>query len=97
MKHHHLKLWPQFFADIARGARKHDLRVNDRDYEAGDTATLSVWDPATGKYDGRGLDVVITHVFSFVDIDTKLKSGLGLNPCLGGINQLVILSIEVSS
>jgi hypothetical protein len=95
MKHHHLKLWPPFFADVASGRCKQNVRVNDRDYAAGDTATLSVFDPATAQYDGRGVDVVITHVFYIRDLDSRLKSRLGLNPCLATVNDLVILSLEV--
>jgi hypothetical protein len=91
---HHLKIWPKHFDDIANGRRTAELRIDDRHYKAGDFATLEVFDPITGKYDGRGVTVEITHVLSFRDLDPTLRSRLGLNPSFGSINDLVILSIR---
>lgn len=92
---HYIKVWPQFFDDIASGKKKAELRVNDRDYQEGDVLRESEWDPETGTVTGRTLDAKITHVLRIVDLDDRLKSSLGLNPCMAPVNTLAVLSIEV--
>lgn len=94
MAHHNLKIWPQFFHDVEMGRKKAELRVNDRNYQAGDTAIIAAFDPDAQQYDGRSADFVITHVLSIADMDARLKSQLGLNPCMAEVNRLVILSLH---
>ena len=67
MRHHDLKCWPSAFAAVASGQKRHEVRVNDRDYMPGDTVTLREWDPTTTNhvtrgYTTRALDFVIGHV-----------------------------------
>ena len=92
--HHALKIWPENFDALASGARTADLRVNDRGFAVGDTISYAVWDPASGKYDGRGVDVVITHLQGLADLEPALRSALGLNPSFDAVNKLAVLSVQ---
>ena len=42
---HELKTWPEPFASIRSGAKTHEIRRNDRDYQVGDTLLLGEWLP----------------------------------------------------
>lgn len=92
---HDLKIWPQFFGDVADGRKRAELRKNDRDYRVGDVLNLREYDPVAEQYTGRGVTAVVTHVQRIGDLDATLKNSMGLNPCLAPINQLAVLSIEV--
>lgn len=63
-KHHDLKSWSSFFLAIKRGDKTHDLRINDRDFQVGDTATLHEYAPDRGKYTGDRVKVKITFITS---------------------------------
>lgn len=56
---HALKIAPVFFAPVADGLKHAELRLNDRDFSAGDKITLAEFDEG---YTGESVDVVITHV-----------------------------------
>lgn len=45
MRTHEVKCWPCFFERVKDGSKNFDIRVNDRDYQAGDTIILREWDP----------------------------------------------------
>ena len=67
MRHHDLKTHPSAFAAVKSGQKRHEVRVNDRDYMTGDTVTLREWDPSVDNYVTRGyttnaLDFTIGHV-----------------------------------
>ena len=53
MKTHELKTWPEYFGPLASGDKAFELRVNDRDFQAGDTLILNEWDPKTRSFTGR--------------------------------------------
>lgn len=95
MTQHDLKIWPQFFDDIAAGKKRAELRKDDRSYRDDDVLRLMEFDPKTKQYTGREVKAVVTHVQRIYELDTEIKSVMGLNPCLAPINQLAVLSIEV--
>lgn len=92
---HDLKIWPDYFDDVAAGRKRAELRKNDRNFQVGDLCNLREFDPVTGKYTGRGVTASITHVLRICDIDPTLKNVMGLNPCLAPISQLALLSLEL--
>lgn len=60
---HDLKSIPANFSQIITGARKGELRVNDRNFGLGDTVTLREWKPLPrGRYTGRVATVLVTDV-----------------------------------
>ena len=62
---HELKCWPQFFAAIAEGHKRHDLRRScDRDFAVGDRLLLREFDPDSEGYTGRIQMVQVTYITS---------------------------------
>lgn len=87
---HELKCWPKFFAAIARGEKRHDLRrATDRDFRPGDHLLLREFDPSQNMYTGQTQIVLVTYVTSS-DMPCAL-SEQALNP------EFCILSIVLRS
>lgn len=74
-KHHELKLAPQFFSEMQAGRKNSEFRLNDRNFEVGDTLELREWIPppnqapgtrltAVHGYTGRSLHREISHVLT---------------------------------
>jgi hypothetical protein len=62
---HILKSWPEMFAPLARGERKHDVRrVTDRQFSIGDEILFREFDPATEEYTGRECRGEVTYITS---------------------------------
>ncbi|MGX5713194.1 DUF3850 domain-containing protein [Sphingopyxis terrae subsp. ummariensis] len=62
---HELKCWPEFFAAIAAGDKRHDLRrCYDRDFAVGDRLQLREFDPISQCYTGREQYVAVTYITS---------------------------------
>lgn len=62
---HKVKSWPSFFQATLAGVKTHDVRrMNDRDYQVGDTLRLMEFDPEQQRYTGRELSVRITYITS---------------------------------
>lgn len=61
-KEHTLKCWPEFFTAILADQKTHDLRRNDRNFQVGDLLHLQEFNPKSGKYTGRAVDVRVTYV-----------------------------------
>jgi hypothetical protein len=59
------KTWPGYFADVAEGKKKFDLRLNDFSVKEGDALLLEEWDPQTKNYTGRKIEKRVTHVARF--------------------------------
>ncbi|MFA7265117.1 MAG: DUF3850 domain-containing protein [Candidatus Nanopelagicales bacterium] len=57
---HSLKIEQRWFDRIMDGTKTAELRLNDRDFQAGDTLNLTA-------PDGRFVEVDITHVLNEVD------------------------------
>lgn len=64
---HELKTWPVPFAAVLSGAKRAEMRRDDRGFEAGDLLVLREWDPQAcddgpSGYTGRKIEAIITHV-----------------------------------
>ena len=57
---HEIKILPEYFEAVACGAKKFELRKNDRCYEVGDTVILREWNGF--EYTGDEVAVTITYV-----------------------------------
>lgn len=58
-KVHDLKIHPKYFMPVAAGKKRVEVRINDRDFNAGDTLILSEYDPQKG-YTGQKVAALIT-------------------------------------
>ncbi|HAG3556526.1 TPA: DUF3850 domain-containing protein [Salmonella enterica] len=61
-KIHELKIWPEFFQPVLDRVKYAELRLNDRDYRAGDIVFMREFLPASGRYSGGYNVVIISHV-----------------------------------
>ena len=61
MKHHILKCWPSQFSLIGERRKLFELRINDRDFQEGDSVELVEWDPES-KYTGRRILCKVGYV-----------------------------------
>ncbi len=61
---HRVKIHPEQFASVARGAKRHEVRAMERDYQTGDGIVLEEWDPRAPlpRFTGRCWYGVIGHV-----------------------------------
>lgn len=67
--HHDLKLVAKYFQYVADSKKRSECRLNDRNYQVGDTITLKEGWPAINKdkfeYTGREISARITHLDDF--------------------------------
>lgn len=61
---HELKTWPEHFRAIEKGAKTCELRLNDRNYQTGDTLYLREWEPLENSYTGASVHCLVTHILS---------------------------------
>lgn len=63
---HELKILPSHFEDVISGAKKFELRRDDRGFKVGDELWLGEWieneDGEHGTYTGRVIVVYVTHI-----------------------------------
>lgn len=64
MKTHELKTVHPHFDHVCSGAKRAEIRRDDRGFAVGDVLVLREYDPATDSYSGRRVEVRITHVLS---------------------------------
>ena len=62
MTTHDLKSWPDFFEPILTGAKKFELRINDRKFNVGDVLLLREFDDRTHAYTGRQIRKRVTYM-----------------------------------
>lgn len=86
---HELKCWPRFFAAIADGSKRFELRRNDRDFRTGDGLRLREFDPETSRYTGREQFVCVTYTTTDDDPCALSAWGLKQGFCILGIAQEV--------
>jgi Lar family restriction alleviation protein len=72
-KVHHLKTDPEVFDAVARGAKTHEIRLNDRDFQVGDRLVLAETESTGGAmrsapklyplvYTGRTESRIVSHI-----------------------------------
>lgn len=76
MTTHELKTWPEYFGAITDGTKTFEIRLNDRDFQPGDTLILREFDPkkvsvdphtqceSPGGYTGQVLYRRVGYIFS---------------------------------
>ena len=62
MRTHDLKVWPEHFEAIGVGAKRFEIRANDRDYHVGDKLILREWDPTKGEYTGKADQARVSYL-----------------------------------
>ena len=59
---HELKIWPDFFKEVASGNKRFEIRKNDRGFKRGDVLYLREWDQETGKYTGSECTRIVRFI-----------------------------------
>jgi len=91
MKTHNLKCWPEFFEKLMTGEKTFDIRLNDRDYQVGDTVKMREYNPDTREYTGRGMDFNIKYI-------TKgLHGQLGVNTIVMQLEPAMVLGFQAGA
>lgn len=62
MKTHEVKSWPKSFQPIKSGAKRADIRRDDRGYKVGDILIHREWLPEQKSYTGESIRTLITHI-----------------------------------
>ena len=62
MKHHYLKILPEYFDAVKRGDKTFEVRLNDRDYQVNDVLHLQEF--SNGNYTGRELIKVVSYMLN---------------------------------
>ncbi len=62
MKSHIIKCWPQHFVPLITRQKTFEIRVNDRDYQVGDTLIIKEFDPDTQKETGKWVARTIIYM-----------------------------------
>lgn len=62
MATHHLKIWPQYFERVAIGQKPWELRMNDRDFQVGDTLYLEEYDPESKTFTDRWIKRRVEYI-----------------------------------
>ena len=79
---HILKTWPSFFKAIRSGAKKFEIRKNDRDFRLGDHLLLREYDPEAKKYTHWKMLVYVTYI-----MHGPAFGGLAEGWCIMGIER----------
>lgn len=69
---HELKCWPEYFRPLWKRAKSFEIRLNDRNFQVGDTLRLREWNPDTKYYTGLVIEREVIYV---TDFPTGLREG----------------------
>ena len=58
---HELKILPLYFEAVARREKTFEIRVNDRNFNVGDTLLLKEWEH--GNYTGREISRYVNYIY----------------------------------
>lgn len=81
---HQLKIMPEYFEAVISGKKTFELRVNDRDYKAGDYLALNEYDQENKAYTRRSCLVYVDYI-----MDQNTAAGV---PALK--DNIVVMSIK---
>lgn len=70
---HELKILPKHFEEVLYGAKKFEIRKDDRGFCVGDKLVLKEWE--NGSYTGREIYATILHILCAEDFPEGLKGG----------------------
>lgn len=59
---HKLKTWPQPFEAVVSGAKRYEVRRDDRAFQVYDELLLQEWNQDTLTYTGREVRVTVTYI-----------------------------------
>lgn len=59
---HRLKSHPEPFGEVWSGVKGHEIRINDRRFKIADSVRLNEYNPDTGTYSGRSIDIIIVNL-----------------------------------
>jgi len=62
MKIHHLKTWPEYYRAVVSGAKKVEIRKDDRGFQVDDLLRLEEFEPDKQEYTGSCYTVKVTHI-----------------------------------
>ena len=65
MKHHYLKILPDYYDHVKSGDKTFEVRFNDRDYQVNDVLHLQEFN--NGEYTGRELVKVVSYILNNSD------------------------------
>lgn len=89
-KHHKLKITPVHFIGVMNGTKTAEFRVNDRNFQIGDTLELCEFD--RGEFTGCEAHAIVSDV---TDVTPYINSDYDEQEC--DFTQYVMLSIRVYS
>jgi len=78
MTEHVLKIWPRYFQPALEGIKPFEVRINDRNFQVGDTVVLQEYDLTRSLYTGRELGpLVVTSMLELPMAPEYVVLGLG--------------------
>lgn len=72
---HELKCWPEQFAAVVSGSKKHEVRKNDRDFKVGQYLRLKEFIPGHGTSDFKWVPEEFTGATTLVRVTHITKGG----------------------
>jgi hypothetical protein len=81
-REHDLKTWPAPFREVRSGAKRFEIRKNDRDYRVGDTLRLREWSDVACVYTGPEVSARVTYLLAGADAE---QFGCAPGYCVMGI------------
>ena len=70
---HKLKVWSEFMDDLINGNKTFEIRLNDRNFQVGDTLLLQEYDNENKVYLSRSLIVKVTYMLNDSKFDAIKK------------------------